>query len=411
MIAQEADEKIGNLINQTDWFALADEYPKLKDEVQSEMLKHLSEAMIGFYFNQPQNAIQAIDWLVVNAQKELGFSSTSNLVLIKSIMLFEQGFYAEGADNLSSFLAQTSEHIDPKDFPAHNMLLEMCDKIRNEARPEVIRPNKDVEIPISIEKSVRGQLIYVPVNINGNEHKFIFDTGASSTFVSERFANEVGLRVTDESFNINGVESGSGKRGTIDSILIGDIIFKNPLILIGMPNETTDTIVQIDAVLGLDFIKRIVETQIYPEEKKIVFPLKKTELPLFGRNLLVANMQPYLKAYSKTDTLILHFDTAGETTDLSNVYYKKHKEELDKIGNRKTVRRGGYGGIKYIDSYQIPKFSLTVGDFNFELTAVDVLFENPFTFLSGADGSLGTDFITSFKKVIINFDEMFVKVE
>jgi len=409
--AQEADEKIGSLINQTDWFALADEYPKLKEEMQSEMLKHLSEAMIGFYFNQPQNAIQAIDWLVANAQEEIGFENTSNLILVKSKILGEQGLYAESADNLSDFLTQISKFMDLEKFPAHKEMLEFYEKMRNELRPEVICPDKNIEIPITIEKAGKGQLIYVPVNINGKEYKFIFDTGASSTFVSERFANEAGLRVTQESFKINGAKSGMGKKGTIDSMMIGDIVFKNPGIIIGLPNEETDTIFQFDAVLGLDFIKRIGETQIYPEEKKIVFPIKKTELPIYGRNLLLSNEQSYLKAYSNAERLLFHFDTGNVNGDLYNTYYEKHKEKIDKTGEKRTTRRGGYGGIVYNDSYQISKFPLTVGDCSFELADIVVLLGKASVMDNNEDGSLGMDFITLFKEVIINFDDMFVKVE
>jgi hypothetical protein len=52
---------------------------KIAEEMHSEMLKKFSEAMIGFYFNQPQNGIQAIDWLLANAQEEIGFGNVSNL--------------------------------------------------------------------------------------------------------------------------------------------------------------------------------------------------------------------------------------------------------------------------------------------------------------------------------------------
>jgi predicted aspartyl protease len=410
LTAQEADEKIGNLMNQSDWFALADEYPKLKNEMQSEMLKHLSEAMIGFYFNQPQSAIQAIDWILANAQEEIGFGNVSNLILIKSTILGEQGLYAESADNLSDFLTQISAHMDLKDFPAHNQVLEFYEKMRNELKPEIIRPVEDIIIPITIEKTSRGQTIYVPVSINGKEYKFIFDTGAFSAFVSERFANEVRLRITDESFKINGIKADIGKRGTIDSIMVGDIVFKNPNIAIGLPNEEVDTIFQVDAVLGMDFIRRVGEIQIYPEEKKIIFPAKK-ELPLSGRNLLFYNGKPYIKAYTNTAPLMFHFDTGNVKTDLFKVYYEKQKEELDKSGNKKNVRRQGLGGIRFIDSYQIPKFPLTIGDCNFELTDVDVLLDNRYEYQGNEDGSLGMDFYTMFRKVIINFDDMFVKVE
>jgi predicted aspartyl protease len=411
IIAQKADEKIGKIINNTDWFTLSEEYPKLKSEMQSVMLKKFSEAMIGFYFNQPDSAIQAIDWIFENAQNEIGFGNVSNLILIKSTILGEQGLYTKSCDNLSEFLTQISKSIDLKKFPVHNETLEFYEKMRNEAKPEVIRPNRDIEIPITIEKTGRGQIIYIPVNINHREYKFIFDTGAGSTFVSERFANEVGLRITQESFKINGVKPSLGKRGTIDSIMIGDIVFKNPNIIIGSPNEEVDTVFQVDAVLGIDFIKRIGETQIYPQEKKIVFPIVKTGLPSYGRNLMLTNGQPYLKAYSNTEKLLFHFDSGNVKTDLHDIYYEKHKDELDKLDNKKKVHRGGYGGVIFIDSYQKAIFPITVGDCNFELTDIDVLLDKNISFQNNEDGSLGMDFISLFKKVIINFNNMFVKVE
>jgi len=411
LIAQEADEKIRNLIHQADWFALADEYPRLEEEIQSETLKHYSKAMIGFYFNQPQSAIQSIDWLLTNDQKEIGFENVGYLTLIKSTILGGEGLYAESANNLSDFLSKNSEHIDLKKFPAHKQTLEFYGKMCNELQPEVIRPDKDVVIPITIEQTDRGQTIFVPVNIDGKEYKFIFDTGASSAFVSERFANEIGLRVTDDSFKMSGIKSNIGKRGTIDSIMIGDIIFKNPMIAIGPLIEEVDTIFRVDAVLGIDFMRRIGEIQIYPEEKKIVFPTKKTEFPAYERNLIFINGQPYLKVFSNTNALIFHFDTGNVKTDLFKVYYEKYKKEIKQSGNKNKVRRGGFGGIRFIDSYQIPKFPLTVGICNFELTDVDVLLDNRYIYQGNEDGSLGMDFYTMFRKVIINFDDMFVKVE
>lgn len=44
-----------------------------------------------------------------------------------------------------------------------------------------------------------------------------------------------------------------GKMGTLDSMQIGDITFRNSLIAVAPPNKL-DSIMMVDAVLGMDFI-------------------------------------------------------------------------------------------------------------------------------------------------------------
>jgi len=411
VIAQESDEKVGNLINQTDWFALEKEYPKLKDEMQYEMLKYLSEAMIGLHFNQPQNAIHAIDWLLANAQDEIGFENVSNLILVKSQILGKQGLYAESVDNMSNFLTQISQHIDIIDFPNHNQILAYYEKIRNEAKPEIIRPNRDVEIPLIIEDVTRGQLMYVPVSVKGNKYKFIYDTGAETTFISKRLADEIGVRIIDDSVKIQGViHSSIGKRGIIDRLEIGDIVFRNSIVSISLPNEETDTIFKPEAIIGLDFMRLIGETQIYPEDKKMIFPIEKTELPSYGRNLMLLNgISSLLRVHSNEEELLFIFDTGNVKTNLSIAYYEKHKEHLEATAIKKIVRRGGIGGISFHEAYQLINLPLSICNSKFELKNVDVELNKVKSI--GLDGNMGMDFITSFKKIIINFDSMFVKVD
>lgn len=406
----EADLRIAELLNYSDWFSLEEEYPRLKDSVQIEMLKGLSEAMIGMYFNQPDHAMEAINSLLMYHQEDLGFGNISNLVLMKSMILGDKGLYAESADGLADFLEQVSTFADINDFPAHIAIANHYRQVRKQPKPQIIRPARDTELPLIIEEAGKGELMLVPVTIGGNKYKFIFDTGASFTFVSERFARKIGLHTTRDSILITGMESDYGKSGTIDSIMIGDIVFKNPNILIGNVNETVDTIYQVDAVLGMDFLKLVGETIIFPHQKKIIFPHHQTSLPPTGRNLMISNGQPYLKAYSGTEKLIFHFDTGNAITGLSDIYYHKHKEDVEAAGIKDTVRMGGYGGIRYIDAYKMPSIPLTIGNTNIELRDVNVLTSESGMIQETEDGSLGENFITLFEKVIINFDNMFLQV-
>ena len=68
--AQNADQRVGELINEGDWFALAEEYPRLKDSMQVEFLQPMAEALLAKYFNQSDKAIAAMTTLLSNYQEE-----------------------------------------------------------------------------------------------------------------------------------------------------------------------------------------------------------------------------------------------------------------------------------------------------------------------------------------------------
>ena len=77
--SQSADERIGAFLNQADWFGLEKNYPILKDSMQADFLKLMSEALIGYYFNRPDEALQSIHKLLVNHQAEIGGQNALNM--------------------------------------------------------------------------------------------------------------------------------------------------------------------------------------------------------------------------------------------------------------------------------------------------------------------------------------------
>lgn len=88
------------------------------------------------------------------------------------------------------------------------------------------------------------------------------------------YADEIGIRVIRDSINITGAfATGTGKSGILDSMMIGDIAFKNAIITIADPNPAVDTVYQVDAVLGTDFMRLVGEVNIFPQEKRFAFRL------------------------------------------------------------------------------------------------------------------------------------------
>lgn len=284
----------------------------------------------------------------------------------------------------------------------------------DEKAPSISRPDRDVSIPITL-KEVREDksVIYIPVSIKDKEYNVIFDSGAGLTFFTESFAKEIGVRILKDSIFISGVAGNAyGWFGILDKMKVGEIEYKDILCVVAPPNEL-DSIIRIDAILGLDFLKQVKEFQIFPNDKKVVFPFQQTELPASGRNLLLSNNQSYLKTYTPNgERLIFHFDTgnAGSTSLLSN-YYEKHKDYIETNFVREKRESGGFGGMRKVDVFILPEISFKVGNAISSNKIVPVFPNKSWGVQTFEDGSVGMNFIKQFKKITVNYEKMFLNVE
>ena len=118
------------------------------------------------------------------------------------------------------------------------------DQLKNIPAPGITCPQEDIIIPVDIEKvklptsiepkGWRGTTILIPVTINGKTYQFIFDTGAGTSYMSQRMAKETGVRILSDSLEINSNLPGAmtGNFGTLENMQIGSITFHNSLITI-----------------------------------------------------------------------------------------------------------------------------------------------------------------------------------
>ena len=427
MSAQRADMRIKELLDKADYFTLEEEYPSLKDSVQTVILKLFAKTMIDYNFNLMQLTLEDIRELVINHQRELGFENTANLVSLTSLCYGRLGNYANAADNLKNFLDQVKSMGLKDGLSSFEEMYVGFDELQKFPAPNISRPERDVEIPISIEPfkvsksveptGVRGTHLYLPVTIHGKEYKFILDTGSSHSFIPERLAKDMKLHVFKDSVIINkNTENISyGMNAYLDSMQIGDITYRNVIVCIPKTTVAVDNIAQVDAILGLDFILLMKELQIYPKEKKIIFPVKYTSLPETGRNLMLRiDNHLILKVYgSNNERLLFHLDTGNKKADLFYSYYSKHKAEIDSKAVKSTITGGGLGYVETKEILHIPSISLKIGDIPAEIKDIRV---NPVagnnkmqdSDIMLLDGAMGMDLINIFPKIVINLKDMFM---
>lgn len=413
--AQVLENELADLINKQDYFALRDRYTTAKDSVQAEVVKLLSEAFLASAFNKLEDSNKLLGELLNNHQASLGMNGITSLIVAMSDNMKRQGNYRQSASVLQSFLDQTAAFNGLDSLTRENLsVLSSWGALGDGMKPEIIRPQKDCKISYFRGSEKMKDLAYVNVELNGNIVDFVFDTGADAydtNFVSEGFARRNGIRILDDSVVISGTANKIVRLGLADSMKIGDIVYKNVTFTVAPGDNVlpVDTLF-LDAVLGSVFMKAMGEIQIYPKEKKIVFPHVESEMPFKESNMIFIGGQPYIEGYSENERLLLHFDTGGGVS-LSSKYYQKHKEEIENEGRLYSEGGiGGFGAMKKMNQYILPSFSLRVGEYIREVKDVHVLTDEGFPFVV-ADGSVGNDFVNLFDKVTINYNKMFINFE
>ncbi len=416
-MAQKADMRVGNLLNEGDWFALQSEYTTLKDSVSTPILRLMSEALLGYYFNRPDQAVACVDSLLQNHQTELGLGNITSMLMLKSAVEFNRGHYAVSADMLKSFERQLKAKNVAMDFAQIDAAVALYEQFRCCHPMTVERPKGDVVIPMANEPIVlkipndtvpRGTVMRVPAKIGGKTYHPIFDTGAGMTFMSAAFAKKMGVRVLGDSMTIVGESTVKGHAGVLDSMSIGGILVRNVPVTINS-DTVLNRVADIDFVLGLDVMMLLDEVQIFPHEGRIVVPARPTAQPSTGSNMYISNRQPMIKGESGGKDCVFFFDTGNGNATLSYSFYKANKSEID--AKAKKIRRlsGGIGAVGEKDMLLLPSWTLRFGGHDVVFKDMPVLLEGSGTVSDS--GNIGMALVNRFNKVTVNFKDCFVEFD
>lgn len=430
--AQKYDIFIHELLKQNNWFALEKEYPQIQDSIKTPELKWLTESLLNIKFNQNEAAISSIDTLLHKYQQNIGFTNSVELFRYKISLLAYQGEYGFIAGELKNFIDQVSENLPQEELKKFEEMYNFYNSLRNEEKTQVIKPEKNIEIPFgTIEMDFTSRkdedtihdmtsaLGVVKIFIQGKEYIFILDTGYETTCIFNNTSKNINLHYLNDSINISGTGISQGNLAILDNISLGEVTLYNLLIVVSdnfleksgiFRNENIND--YIDGVLGIDFIKRIGEIQLYPSDKKIIIPQKESELPISGRNIILDERNNIIvKAFSEDDLITFHLDTGNSNSHMFKSYYLKNRNEIETTLEKKLTYSFGVGAIKSDTIYQMPSLALLIGETFFSLKNIPIYTVDYFMEDPSADGSLGTDFINKFSKITLNLNKMFIQLK
>ena len=426
ILAQQPDQRIGDLINTEDWFGLEKEYPILKDSMEVPFLKVVAEAMIARNFNQKERALACLNELLTSHQSDLG-AGVFNFIILRAKLLEEMGRYAEAADFMKNVLDQLKGQGVTEGLEAMEYYYQHVNVLRDYPALNLSRPNHDVSVPFTLKElkpkrieswmrkkdernpDAKSVLISVPVTLHGETIPFHFDTGAGVTFVTEKFVREKGLPLIGDSVIYTG--NSKGLRAFIDSLQIGEITVRNIIAGVGVEEESEFLdMVGVGPILGRDIITAIGETQISMDDSTMLFPVETSPLPAYGRNMLYNS---HVEATAGGENLRFLFDTGNASNNacyLYAAYYNAHREAIDEVATTDTISGGGYGIAGAREMKVIRPFSLSIG--NMPIQLVEAVVDEESTLADEhCHGNIGIAAVLQHKKTILNFRDMFVKFE
>ena len=401
----QADVKMGEILNNGDLFQIKEQYPILKDSVSIEMLNLVTEAQLGIGFNQLERAGVALDSLLQFHQAELGAETSIGMAALQGMNFLNLGMY-EQAGEVGEALVNTLKKSVPFEALYSFVFIEKVGKaLANVPEPYLERPDRDISVPSIVETVGRGKHIHIPVEVNGITKNYIFDTGCSfGNFVSEKYAEEVGLKVLADSIPVSGMEIGFVKLAMADSLRIGELVYHNPVFMVAPPDNEVDPVFAFDGVLGYHFIRDAREIIIDNEAGRFIFP---QEISDGEPNMYLSSNTPQVRISYDGHPLDLIFDTGNVKSDLGNKFAETFPDAIEGL-TEQTTSRGGFGGISQTKAVVLPEFRFEVAGSTVTLYNTEVI-KNTESGSQLFSGSLGADFVLSFKRLVINYQSMFIK--
>ena len=413
---QSTDERIAEAINNGAWHKLRSLYVTEKENLQTPFLHPLTKFFISHFYNQSDSAIYYGATLLNEYNKELG-GSISSVVYLMASDYAKMNDYKSAADILNKYNeAVKAAGMQPNvSFVAFENQYDAIDK---KGGFMMSRPNYEVKVPLKYQTTREiPVMLFVEAKLNDYKCDVTYDTGAGVNIISKHLADKIGANTCDfQGININGVNSSTSGFAILDSLRVGEIIYKNvPFQVIDFytGNQKADSVVDkigLQCVIGLPMMFPLQEMVFDFENGYLKVPGKTTPKPAFapnfynsGENSIILSLYD-LQADEWIDAFV---DTGASNTMLTTKYYSRNKLRFEGIEPTDSVRMAGLGGIKITRS--IPyEWHYGIDKATIYKDAVSVAADSEQNLVAQYDCCIGLPTLVRHNRVTINFKDMWI---
>lgn len=398
----EAAKALHILLDQKDFFRLRSAIETNSPAISPRETLYFA-AFVNNAFNQHQQSIQNINLLLEQYPQSLNDTVIARLLTLQKdnyAKTFQYGLAGKTNRLLLDKYHRVLDSTQTADAANDSYIWRTLADIP----PQEVHIPKATSIPWKTDKV---KLINIPVKTGGQEHNFIFDTGANISTVSQSFAKQLGLRMLNPPGKNEVVPSWYSQLAVADSLYIGEALVQHVVFLVLPDNQLAFPGIDyaINGIIGYPVIAGLKEIRLF-QNGTLTIPQQSAKSNL--NNLALDGLNPIVAFATDQDTLCFEFDPGANHTDLFYTYLLKHKQLIQQQAQLTTIESGCADEVVNTEVYILPDFNLHVGDKKVTLHQVKVQTRPVEGTKEKCYGNIGQDFIRNFGEMTLNFEHMYV---
>lgn len=381
--SQSVNEKIGNAMNRSDWFALDSIYNSVPKDSIHPFLEIYSRCLLGNRLNRPDVSIPAFQELFNTQSEYLDLGNMISSAFMFGMDLNRVGQNEAAASMTNSVLDATRQYLDSA----------MVSNLASQAKrysalaaynPYQIQFNGDSTgmVPFAIVfvgPAEKGSVLMhlQESTINGIPADITFDTGAGTNLISPEMAEKYNLIPLEGTrITVDGVAKKDGYMAIASELRLGNITIKDvPFSVVSILSDNREADQYTDAfsiMLGSDLMLRLKDVSINFTTNKITVPSKAPFIPVktdTNPNLCFSSSMNLLCRGTIHDEPMLMCIDSGDASygSIGNAFFESNKQYVLDNGIKDTVRMAGIGGVNYIDCYKLSNMKISLGNHTVEI--------------------------------------------
>lgn len=402
-IAQENpyDNAIGEAISRSDWFETRVRYERTADSL-SDYMRLFSGALLDHNFNNPAGAVEKIQRMYDEYNAQMGGNFFS-LFWMMSDNLAKLGHFNAAHDICTSLLAQGRDYMDEGTRTAFETNAVLFGLQSQWPRMEISDADANYDIPFDVEdEQIKFTVVRGTQRISA-----MLDSGGQMTVIDKQLTERLGLPLSADSIWFNETRC---PLALLDTLRLGAAVFVNiPCVV--LPLEETG-VTDCSLILGNDVLQLFPEIELDYGVRELRLKSHTTPLPDAPRNLMLHKI-PYILVKLNGIPATMVWDTGASKSSVEPEFHEAHRDRLPPLqahGRKRGKTATGYSPV--LEYAILPQMELTIGDKTGVMTNLYVIEDMPHSQLMGIpfDGTLGVLPPAEFKRLTINFQEMYFVV-